>query len=111
MLLTCHTPAITYIMKKAQMTSRKGPNTPLEGCGGDSEACPNQNCYPISDGCSRRMFLGQTEYKERRLLRKSQSIDSLKPYAPDSEGCRRRKRRREVEQFKDEIHRTQKKVN
>jgi hypothetical protein len=25
----------------------------------------NQNYFPISDGCSRRMFLGQTEYKER----------------------------------------------
>ena len=28
---SCHTPTITYIMKKAQMTSRKGPNTSLEG--------------------------------------------------------------------------------
>ena len=28
---SCHTPTITYIMKKAQMTSRKGPTTPLEG--------------------------------------------------------------------------------
>ena len=28
---SCHTPTITFIMKKAQMTSRKGPTTPLEG--------------------------------------------------------------------------------
>ena len=38
---SCHTPTttITYIMKKAQMTSRKGPNIPWKECGGDSEAC------------------------------------------------------------------------
>ena len=36
----------------------------------------NQNYFPISDGCSRRMFLGQTEYKERRLLRNLLKIET-----------------------------------
>ena len=50
----------------------------------------NQNYFPISDGCSRRMFLGQTEYKERRLLRNllkiktSQKLKTVFPLATNN---------------------------
>ena len=79
---SCHTPTstYTYIMKKAQMTSRKGPTHPWKGCGGDSEACSLKPYAPDSVG-----------------------------WWMMEDGCRRRKRRRKVvEEFKNAHKKKQK---